>query len=60
MLAEVTRLMAQAEALATEERPIEASAVAALAEWRARSLDATAEAKPPPQEKILDLTWFYY
>lgn len=63
VLTEVTRLMAQAEALAAEERPIEAGAVAALAEWRARSLEATAEAKPlnvpqpaPPPDQQDDQT----
>lgn len=37
---EVSRLVSVARALAKEDRPIEADAVAALAEWRARSLTA--------------------
>jgi len=42
----VTGLMAEAEALAAQGRPIEANAVAALAEWRARSLEVAAGAAP--------------
>ncbi len=46
IMAEVTRLMDQAEALAAEGRAIEACGVGALAEWRARSLEAAAKAEP--------------
>lgn len=56
LLAEVSRLMAEAEALAKEGRPIEASAVAALALRRSQALDLAATAaplsvpEPEPQE----------
>ena len=46
ILDRVTALMAEAEALAREDRSIEANAVAALAEWRARSLEAAGKAAP--------------
>ena len=46
ILDRVTALMAKAEALAREGRSIEANAVAALAEWRARSLEAAGKAAP--------------
>jgi hypothetical protein len=46
LLGEVSRLMENAEALARDERPIEAAAAAALAEWRARSLEFAAKAAP--------------
>lgn len=54
---EVSRLMAEAERLSKAGRPIEAVAVAALAEWRARSLEIAAKAKPlsepePPPEAV--------
>jgi LysM repeat protein len=49
LLAEVNRLVSEAEALDAADRAIEAKAVAALAEWRAASLRyaATATAAPP-------------
>ena len=46
---EVSRLMADARALAERGRPIEADAVAALAEWRARALQYAADAAPLSQ-----------
>ena len=56
ILDRVTALMAEAEGLAREGRSIEAYAVAALAEWRARSLEAAGKAAPlsapePPQAR---------
>ncbi len=44
LLREVRRLMEEAEELAASGRPIEASAVALLAEWRARGLEYTGDA----------------
>jgi hypothetical protein len=55
LLDEVGRLMTQAERLAEEGRKIEASAVAALADWRANALEIAVTAQPlsipekPPQ-----------
>jgi len=46
ILDRVTALMAEAETLAREGRSIEANALAALAEWRARSLEAAGKAAP--------------
>jgi hypothetical protein len=46
LVAEVRRLMDEAEDLAMAERPIEADAVAALAEWQARGLEFAAKASP--------------
>jgi len=46
LMNEVTRLVADAERLAEEGRLIEAGAVAVLAEWRARALQAAAKADP--------------
>lgn len=46
LLAETQRLIAEAEALASQRRPIEANAVAALAEWRARSLLLETQPRP--------------
>jgi hypothetical protein len=46
LVAEVRRLMDEAEALAQLDRRIEADAVAALAEWRARGLEYAAKAGP--------------
>ncbi len=46
LMAEVSRLIAEAQRLDTSGRAIEAAAVAALAEWRARALEYAAEAKP--------------
>lgn len=43
---ETNRLIAEAQGLAEEGRPIEADAVASLAEWRARSLEYAALAAP--------------
>ncbi|MBI5094534.1 MAG: hypothetical protein HZB26_19135 [Candidatus Hydrogenedentes bacterium] len=43
---EVSRLTAEAEALDKDGRGIEAAAVAAMAEWRARSLEFAAKAAP--------------
>ena len=43
---EVGRLMAEAERLAKDGRPMEAGAVATLAEWRARALEIAAKAQP--------------
>jgi len=59
LLGEVNRLMAEAEQLKAEGRTIEADAVAAMAEWRARALEHAAHAAPlhgpdpyvpPPEE----------
>lgn len=58
LLDEVSRLMAEAERLVAEGRPIEGSAVAALAEWRARALEFAVNAaplsvpEPPPPEPV--------
>jgi hypothetical protein len=46
LLNEVRRLMDEAQNLAAAGRKIEAGAVAALAEWRARSLEEAAKAGP--------------
>lgn len=46
LLNEVRRLMDEASHLAASDRRIEASAVAALAEWRARGLEFAAKAGP--------------
>lgn len=46
LLDEVSRLMAEAESLAGQGRAIEASAVGALAEWRAQALEISAKAEP--------------
>ena len=46
LLQEVNRLMAEAELLKETGRPVEAGAVAAIAEWRARSLEHAAKAAP--------------
>ncbi len=46
LVAEVRRLMDEAESLATGGAKIEADAVAALAEWRARGLELAAKAGP--------------
>ena len=46
LLDEVSRLMAEAESLAGQGRTIEASAVGALAEWRAQALEISARAEP--------------
>jgi len=46
LLHEVQRLMDEAEMLSGADRKIEASAVATLAEWRARALDIAAKAAP--------------
>jgi hypothetical protein len=52
VLAEVGRLVKRAETLARADRPIEASAVATMAEWRARALEYAAMdfAGPLPEE----------
>ena len=51
---EVARLMAEAEKLNTDGRSIEACGVAALAEWRARSLEFAKKAQPlSAPEKII-------
>ncbi|MBI2431569.1 MAG: LysM peptidoglycan-binding domain-containing protein [Candidatus Hydrogenedentes bacterium] len=50
LLNEVRRLLDEAEQLATTERKIEANAVAALAEWRARGLEFAAHAKPMSED----------
>jgi LysM repeat protein len=50
LLDEVLRLMNEAESLMQSGRPIEANAVAALAEWRARALEFAARA---PAERAL-------
>jgi len=56
LLNEVRRLMDESEALAAAGRKIEASAVAALAEWRARGLEFAARAGTAPEitEQELD------
>jgi len=46
LLGEVGRLVAESEELARVDRGIEANGVAALAEWRARSLETAAQAVP--------------
>ncbi|MCF6285228.1 MAG: hypothetical protein L3K26_08560, partial [Candidatus Hydrogenedentes bacterium] len=46
LVAEVRHLMDEADALAQVDRRIEADAVAALAEWRARALEFAAKAGP--------------
>jgi hypothetical protein len=46
LLDEVSRLMGEAETLAGEGRSIEASAVGAVAEWRAQALEISAKAEP--------------
>lgn len=46
LLAEVSRLTGEAEELALRGRPIEAGALAALAEWRARAMKFAAGAGP--------------
>jgi len=51
LLAEVGRLMAEAGQLVRDGREIEANALAAMAEWRARSLEYAA-LPPPPQADI--------
>ncbi len=59
LLAEVRRLMEDARALAKAGRAIEAHGVAALAEWRARSLNALQEGAPlapPPPEPVVEET----
>lgn len=48
LLAEVTRLVAEAKQLDTIDRTIEANAIASLAKWRARSLNATLTFEPAP------------
>jgi len=55
LLAEVRRLMEEARLLEAAGRTIEAHGVAALAEWRARSLNALQEGAPlapPPPEPV--------
>ncbi len=47
ILDETRRLVEEAQKLADADRRIEAAAVATLAEWRARSLEFAALAKPP-------------
>lgn len=49
LLNEVRRLMDESEALAAANRKTEASAVAALAEWRARGLEFAARAGTAPE-----------
>ncbi|MBI1319908.1 MAG: LysM peptidoglycan-binding domain-containing protein [Candidatus Hydrogenedens sp.] len=49
LLNEVRRLMDEAQSLSDAGRRIEASAVAALAEWRARGLEFAAQAGDPVQ-----------
>ncbi len=71
LVAEVRRLMDESEALAHADWRIEADAVAALAEWRARALEFAAKAGPlseltslpeaevveePPAEKAPEVT----
>ncbi|MFO7973492.1 MAG: hypothetical protein R6V12_02520 [Candidatus Hydrogenedentota bacterium] len=55
LLAEVTRLVTEAKELDKTGRTIEANAVASLAKWRARSLNATLtqpeSPKPSPEEE---------
>jgi LysM repeat protein len=46
LLREVQRLTEEARLLAEQDRPIEAGAVATLAEWRARALESAAKAGP--------------
>lgn len=46
LMHEVDRLMRDARRLDALGRPVEACAVAAMAEWRARALDATANGSP--------------
>lgn len=57
LLTEVNRLMAEAERLTRQNLGIEASAVAAMAEWRARALEVAAKPRaavepPPPQVPV--------
>lgn len=57
LLEEVLRLMNEAEALDDAGRHIEANAVGAIAEWRARTLDYAAKAPPlvePSEEHLLE------
>lgn len=58
LLSEVNRLMAEAECLTREKLSIEASAVAAMAEWRARALEVAAKPRnagePPPQAPVAE------
>ncbi|MFO7774277.1 MAG: hypothetical protein R6W89_00625 [Candidatus Hydrogenedentota bacterium] len=51
LLHEVTRLTNEARDLAAKDRDIEAAAVAALAEWRARSLQYTVRREVPEEEE---------
>ncbi len=51
VLQEVTRLTNEARDLAGKDRDIEAAAVAALAEWRARSLEYTVRREVPDEEE---------
>ncbi len=57
LLEEIGRLGAEARSLAESGRPVEAGAAAAIGEWRARSLDAAAEAlslsQPDPRDQAL-------
>ena len=46
LLDKVSQLMAEAEKLEQDGRLIEANAVSALAEWRARSLESAVKANP--------------
>ncbi|MFA6241751.1 MAG: hypothetical protein WC655_12535 [Candidatus Hydrogenedentales bacterium] len=46
LLAEVGRLMSESKSLVEQGREIEATGVASLAEWRARSLESAAKAAP--------------
>lgn len=55
LLGEVTRLMGEAGILMKEGRPVEANAVAALAEWRARSLKYAAQAAPLSQPERMQI-----
>ncbi|MBP8131131.1 MAG: LysM peptidoglycan-binding domain-containing protein [Candidatus Hydrogenedentes bacterium] len=58
LLEEVLRLMNEAEALDDAGRHIEANAVGAIAEWRARTLDFAAKAPPlvePTEEHLLEV-----
>lgn len=53
LMAEISRLVAQAEELSMAERHIEAAAVASIAEWRARALGFVGQDAPASEGEIL-------